>query len=169
MRTIFALFVSALLLVPAAASAHAFGASLEATSTPYFIDIGYDPDPIQAGRAARFEIELRDLDRIMVQDHEYVWVRILRERETILATGIHRQFFGPTTLLYTFEESGPHTIDVSYRTREGKELAQAEFLVDVVQRDGRGVWQELLIGAGALAVFCGAALIFVANRRARGV
>lgn len=166
MRTPLVVLVFVVIFAPSIISAHAFGASLEATSTPYFIDIGYDPDPMEANRATRFEIELRNLDREMVQDHEYVWVRILRGEETILATGIHRQFFGPTTLLYTFAERGDHEMHISFRTREGKELASAEFPI-VVASQMQYNWPAILTGCAALVGFAAFGVYRFAMRRMR--
>lgn len=146
-----------ILATPVVSSAHALGASFEATSTPYFIDIGYDPDPLETGRASRFEFELRNLQREMVKDHTYVWIRLVRSDETLLATGIHTQLYGPSTLLHTFETPGSYVLDVSYRTDDGSEIASAEFPFEVVRGENSGfTWLHMIIG---ILLLCAAALL----------
>ena len=128
--------------------AHALGASLEATSSPYFIDIGYDPLEFTTGFNSRFDFELRDLSRDLL-DYGHVWVRIAQGKRTVLATGIAHQSLGPTTLLYTFDQPGDYTLNVSYR-EGGDVLAEATFPLKVYPDP-----EESTVSLAALAAFLG--------------
>lgn len=136
--------------IPSAVSAHALGASLEATSSPYLIDIGYDPSAITTDRATRFEFELRNTADRRLLSYSDVWVRLRHNDVTILATGIHYQTLGPTTLLYEFPAVGAYELIVSYR--EGlEEIANASFPISVSGSSSRARFSDMRIIA-ALAV-----------------
>lgn len=135
------------------AIAHVSGASWNATSTPYIIDVGYTPDRFVAGEYAVFDFLLwRDAANVgKPVDFTEAWVRVLRDKETLLATGIRRQQLGPTTLLYTFANPGEYSLSVSFRNQKSDELAAAEFRFKVLSKDSSwklGSYLLVLIALG---------------------
>ena len=133
------LIVSVLFAVgaPYIADAHGAGASLEAPSAPYLIDIGIEPEIFESGVPVRFDFALLDLDTGDVAEFDHVWVRVTDENTTYLATGVHMQEVGPTTLLYSFEIPGTYVLDVSFRESDGTQLANANFPLNVVSSGDR--------------------------------
>lgn len=159
-------------LMPSLVYAHGLGASFEQQSGEYLIDVGYEPEFPEAERQARFDFELWRFEEEQVAysdrtpiPYSHVWVRILKERMTIFASGIHRQDIGPTTLLYMFPSEGEYTLIVSYRG-EGGEVASAEFAITVNPAD-----QSFIQGDDILPALVGAVLglalvgIYVSIRR----
>lgn len=122
------------------ASAHSAGSSFEQRIGSYAVDIGYDATEFRAGQSVRFDFDLKDAETQKDIDFAQVWVRIVREKETLLATGIFHQPIGPTTLLYTFPEQGNYTLEASFRTQNGGEIAMASFPVAVALSSGAGDW-----------------------------
>lgn len=157
-----ALVLLFLLACAARVDAHGLGASFEATSTPYIVDVGYDPVDFVAGYSSRFGLELLNEARDILE-YDHAWVRITREGVTVLATGIAKQSLGPTTLLYVFQTPGEYTLHVSYRTEEDV-LAEASFPIQVVE-DGRFGSFSPWIAAAFVAGFLLATVAFVAWRR----
>lgn len=167
-RVLFCILLLFLAVAPySIVNAHSLGYSLEATSSPFFIDIGYDEPTFEAGRASRFEFELRAEEDLAFEHFDHVWVRVMRERKTLLATGVRFQTFGPTTLLYTFPEQGTFALSVSYRTADGEELAANEFSITVVEGE-RVFPAPYLVGGVILTplLLFGAYVLF---RRSRNV
>ena len=119
----------------APASAHDTGFSYIATSSPYVIDIGYDPVAYVAGQSVRFDFVLRDEKSGQNVSFDQVWVRVTNENNTKLATGLFRQPFGPTTLLYVFAPPGEYTLEASFRDVSGHELAVSSFPMVVLEGD----------------------------------
>ncbi len=137
---------------PAAASAHATGASLYATTSPYVIDVGYDPIQVFAGDSTRFDFILANESTGKSEPYAQVWIRIKSSERTLLATGIFRQPFGPTTLLYAFPEPGTYTIQPSYRDKDGNELAVASFPLTVTAPDEDASFLGFLSGGVLILV-----------------
>lgn len=164
-----------LAMSPRLAHAHALGSSFEATSTPYIVDVGYDPDVFVEGYAHRFDFDVRAESDLRILPYDYVWVRITQGKRTLLATGLERQELGPTTLLYSFESAGMYEIHVSYR--EGSDvMAEASFPIDVQKRDDGFVPPfipaaaaviGLLVGAGTALIFGGKLALWTGNREER--
>ncbi len=142
---------SASVLAPQHVLAHSLGASFEATSSPYRVDVGYDPVDFLAGDASRFDFDLRE-ESGPITDYDYVWVRITKEKKTLFATGIERQTLGPTTLVYTFDTPGDYVLHVSYR--QGADvMAEASFPFTVLLSDsGPAIPADALMGFGIGAV-----------------
>lgn len=159
------------LLMAGNVSAHSSEVSFEATSTPYLIDVGYDPEEFMAGYASRFDFDLRE-ESGLITDYDYVWVRITKEKRALFATGIERQMLGPTTLVYTFNTPGDYVLHVSYR--QGADvMAEASFTFTVLANDAGPVLpRDGLMGFGGGTVFGIAAIsIWLRLRRThmRGV
>ena len=155
-------------------SAHGLGASMEREVEGYFVDVGYDPSPLRAERAVRFDFELYDEpvtdDRTSARSIDYtsVWVRLEQEGRTILATGVAKALWGPTTLLMDLPSIvGPLTIHVRYERGE-EVLVGTSFTLNVEQSpDQTGFSDSPVVPAfGGLVV--GAALAFFIVRRRRG-
>jgi hypothetical protein len=133
--------------------AHESGASWEEQVGEYLIDIGYEPEEFRAGDSIRFDFALKDSTGA-TENFDEVWVRIVDEtsKKTALATGIRRQSVGPTTLLYAFGHKGPYSLEASYRTADGEEIAAHAFPVAVTPDQQKGPAPLFLIGIGALAL-----------------
>jgi len=114
-------------LLPAMVVAHSTGVSFEARVEPYLVDIGYEPARIEAGISERFDFKLWRGEAGIPEEYAHVWVRLLGEEGTELATGIYRHSTGPTTLLYRFPTEGDYRIEASYRSAGGTELVKAVF------------------------------------------
>lgn len=139
-------------LFPHSVFAHATGASLYATTSPYVIDLGYDPVVAFAGESMRFDFVLANEKTNTNAAYAQVWVRIKDEEQTLLATGVFRQPFGPTTMLYVFPKPGTYTIQPSYRDADGNELASASFPIQVQSSQSRSPFPDIILyGALVLA------------------
>ena len=173
-NTVYALipgFVILVVLVGTAsqADAHVTGLSWTATTTPYVVDIGYDPNEFQAGQSARFDFVLRDEKTGDIAPYDHVWVRLMHDDTTLLATGVRRQSIGPTTLLYGLNEPGAYTMEASFRDAEGNDLAVTSFPMSV-RDDASG--HDLYIVAGIIFVvglIVGALshIIFISRKKLR--
>ncbi len=163
MSTIYRVFAVAILIlglsVPCAAYAHTTGASWEVVSGAYIVDVGYDTSIFTTDSPARFDFKLwQGPGTTTPAGFDQVWVRMLFGSSTILATGLISQPVGPTTLLYQFGQPGAYTLSVSFRDKNGDEIATAGIPVTVdtaAQKDAGAIqWPLLvlgiLIGAGAL-------------------
>ena len=139
-------------LFPVPVYAHATGASLYATTSPYVIDVGYDPTVVFAGESTRFDFVLASEKTGASVPYSQVWIRIKDEEHTLLATGIFRQPFGPTTLLYVFPKPGTYTVQPSYRDADGNELAVASFSVVVQSAQEGDSSRQILLLTGALLI-----------------
>ncbi|GEM_PF-1349861 len=113
-------------------SAHSASVSFEKEAPPYLIDIGYDSVAPIAGEHGRFDFSLRHLNTKDPAEFSEVWVRVLRGEKTFLATGIQKQEIGPTTLLFVFPREGSYTLEASYRSAGGGEIAKAAFSIPVL-------------------------------------
>lgn len=133
----YACFVVVALIVlasPQGVRAHGSGSSWNASVGMYTVDVGYDPETLQVGRATRFDFLLWEgsAGAGTQAAYEQAWVRIVREGQaTVLATGIWHQSIGPTTLLYQFDRSGEYTLEVAFRDADGKDIAAASFPIAV--------------------------------------
>ena len=162
MNIIFSLVAAALLCAPLYVSAHSTGASWEQpVGTTYFIDVGYDPISITAGQSARFDFSLwSDTVKTKPAKFDEVWTRVVsQDKNTLLATGIRRQPLGPTTLLYTFEQGGSYSLQVSFRTVTGDEIAAAVFPFTVSQTVPLAYL--FVIASGLLGALLGAFVLYL--------
>ena len=134
MRIVITLFVLAacMFISSGTANAHSDGASFEQEVGGFIIDVGYDPVAPTAGLYERFDFNLVGANDTPVEFAE-VWTRIVNtdNSETLLATGVRKQPTGPTTLLYTFAQSGNYSLQVSFRKANGDEIAAASFPLEV--------------------------------------
>lgn len=148
-----------LLFAGAIVDAHTVGASWEKQSGSYLIDVGYDAPSIVAGQSVRFDFNLwKDSAESASADFVHVWVRIIKDKGTLLATGIYHQSIGPTTLLYTFADAGSYTLEASFRNAGGDELASALFPITVSEaRETFPIYvlyaAVFLLGAGGVWLF----------------
>src|SRR5262249_54384723 len=81
------------------AEAHATGVSYVATSSPYVVDIGYQPQTPAPSDPLVFDFRLTDEKSQQPVSFDNVWVRIEDDAGTVLATGVAPQALGPTSLL----------------------------------------------------------------------
>lgn len=123
----------ALCFFSSGASAHTSGAAYEQKSGAYTTDIGYSPTIFTASDYASFDFLLwrGPVNTGEPADYAQVWVRIIHEKNTLLATGIFNQPFGPTGLLYDFARPGEYVLEASFRTEEGDEIASSTFPITV--------------------------------------
>lgn len=148
-------------LFPGSVFAHTTGASFYSTTSPYVIDLGYDPVVAFSGESMRFDFVLSNEKTGSSVPYAQVWLRIKDEHQTLLATGIFRQPFGPTTLLYVFPKPGTYTIQPSYRDKDGNELAVASFPIEVQSTQGGVSLYIILMYGGVL--LAGVVLGFALN------
>lgn len=114
--------------------AHNSGASLEKSVPPYIVDIGYDPVSPVAGDRLLFDFTLVDTASTSIP-FDYVWVRIEKDKRTILATGITKAEYGPTSLLFAIPDdlSGELKLFARYQ-RDDDALAEADFTMMVAPK-----------------------------------
>lgn len=115
--------------------AHNSGASLEKSVPPYIVDIGYDPVSPVAGDRLLFDFTLVDAASSTIP-FDYAWVRIEKDKRTILATGIAKAEYGPTSLLYAIPDdlSGEVRLFVRYQ-RDNESLAEADFTMMIAPKE----------------------------------
>lgn len=162
----------AFLAIPlSSVSAHGLGTSLEREVDGYFVDVGYDPSPLRANRAMRLDFELYDEpvadDPASTKSIDYtsVWVRLEQEGRTILATGVAKAIWGPTTLLMDLPETaGPLTVHVRFERGE-EVLATTAFTLGVERSPDQGGISEGPVFPAFGGVVAGALLAFLALRR----
>lgn len=145
------------LTIPLFVSAHAFGESLEKEVDGYLVDIGYSTTEFVANSAVVFEFDLLDENEEFI-DYESVWLRIVKDERTILATGIHNAEFGGARITYTFAEPGAY--EFSARYEEGIDsIREATFLIEVLPNPnerGGGANIIFLFLAGIVGIAAGA-------------
>lgn len=124
-----------LLLSPEVLFAHNSGASLEKSVPPYIVDIGYDPVSPVAGDRLLFDFTLVDTASTSIP-FDYVWVRIEKDKRTILATGISKAEYGPTSLLFAIPDdlSGELKLFARYQ-RDDEALAEADFAMTIAPKE----------------------------------
>jgi len=160
---------------PFVVAAHGSGASLERTADGYLIDIGYDPMIIYEDDRVVFDFtDLFDAASVSAQatttvDFDYVWVR-LRDGDggTLLATGIRRADFGPTSLLYAIPEKVGGDLQLYVRYQNGDEtVVETDFVIPVEPYDKPYWWVPLAgsAAAGALGALMIAGVAFFFFRR----
>lgn len=115
-----------LLCVPLVAAAHASGVSWEREINGYRIDIGYDPNAQIRGASDVFDFTLYDVERQRPVEADELWVRLVRDGRTVLATGLKSDPVVRSTLLYAFEQEGDYVLHASFR-QDGETLAEGEF------------------------------------------
>lgn len=145
------IFFSVLLLTPMVLFAHGSGASYEVLVGEYIVDIGYEPEALQAGERVVFDFNLLGGDRAS-EPFDSVWVRIEYEGEVLLATGVAQPEYGATSLLYVVpaEVQGDITVAVRYE-REGTTLAETNFPLPVkTQPRAQHALQYVLLLCAAL-------------------
>ncbi len=156
------------LVIPGAVFAHQTGVSFEKEIGAYFVDIGYDPPQPQGGERIVFDFNLKSKVDKTPEDFDYVWVRLEKDKSTLLATGIARADFGPTSLLYQVPNDLHGDLTVNVRYQKGDQaLAETEFTIPVASRARSFVElvslaSTILIGA-ALAILI--MYIFVTHRK----
>jgi hypothetical protein len=164
MRALVFTSISMALFLPLFSFAHTSGASHEEIVGEYKVDIGYDPVIPQGGD--RLVFDFGTFTRAdMPEDFDYVWVRIEDATRTVLAMGITRAEFGPTSLLYALPDDmeGEITVHARYQKSE-KVLAEVKFPIAVERSlESKKEDQRLLI-VGALIFLLGAAVSFIGVR-----
>ncbi len=152
--------------MPLFVSAHGDGASFEKQSGAYLVDIGYDPAPPVAGRYTLFDFNILHVADNTEADFSHVWVRVLDGENVLLATGVHRQQFGATTMLFAFPQSGVYTLEASFRNDAG-EVASASFEVPVSPPEGGPLTEEawFLPAIFMTGVISATVILYVTRRR----
>jgi hypothetical protein len=146
----------AFLLAPVLAAAHQGGASWEKEMDGYRIDVGYDPNAHVSGASDVFDFALFDAERLAPVPVDELWVRLVRDERTVLATGLRSDPVVQSTLLYAFEKEGEYVLHVSFR-RGGATLAEAAFPFTVApgERSVRGYGLYAAFGAALLLAALG--------------
>ncbi len=112
-----------LFLCTSFASAHSSGASFEMIEGQYLIDIGYDPVTIVERDRVVLDMELweassKDASSRTSVPFTRVWLRLEHEGKTVMATGVGKPSFGPTTYLFTAYAPGAWTLHVRYEDND---------------------------------------------------
>lgn len=147
---------------PIAVSGHASGISFEQVVGNTRVDIGYDPAGLIEGETHVFDFALLDESSNDIINFDELWVRIVHDERTVLATGLRESAFGRTTLLYVFPYEGDYTTHVSYRT-DGATVADAAFPFSVVASSTNTPnlkYVYLLAGGIVGALLAGGALMY---------
>lgn len=154
-----------LVCVPFVAGAHDMGASFEQEVGEYRVDIGYDPMQPQGGDRLLFDFAgLMKLSGETV-DFDYVWVRVEYAGTTLLATGIARAEFGPTSLLLALPEDVQGEIVVHARYQESGDAIVVTSFPLIVDASSDSQRKELLpIIVGIVALVIGGIVGVVASR-----
>ena len=116
--------------------AHSTGISLEKTVGEYKFDIGYNPPVLEAMDPTSFDFNLllnKTGERVEFSD---IWIRVVKGKKTVFASGIHKPSFGNTTMLYAFPQGGEYELMVRFQN-QGEKLAEVSFPL-VVEEAGGG-------------------------------
>jgi len=96
-------------------TAHGGGVSQEEFKDGYFIDIGYQKDPL-AFEQVRLDFATYPENEPQTEDvFTDVWVRIVKDKELFFSGGIAKPVFGPTGLTYAFPEEGSYEVFVRFQ------------------------------------------------------
>ena len=149
--------------------AHGEGASFEVQSDGYLVDIGYDPETVEALSSVRYTFDLFSSETNEDAGFTDLWVRINQERKTLFASGVNRPEFGVTGMVYTFPESGTYEVSVRFQ-RDGEKLTEVTFPVEVIENaDGTPDTQFPLVPVGSallgLVVGVGATLVVTGKKK----
>jgi hypothetical protein len=162
-----AALAAALFSLPLLAHAHSTGAFWGVQDGAYTLDVGYEPATFVAGRYARFDFLLwkGPADTGTSEEFAQVWVRIMdADKQTLMAGGIWRQPYGPTTLVFTFAKPGQYVLETSYRDADGDDIAVATFPI-TVEADGHAGIPFGSIGFFVAGLAAGGSALFIAGRR----
>jgi len=117
-------------MLPLFVGAHAIGESLEKSVDGYVVDIGYNVTEFVADTPVVFEFTLLDTDETLV-DYSNVWLRIVKDGTTILATGVYNAEFGGARTTYAFPEPGAYELSARYEDGTNS-IAEAVFAIEVM-------------------------------------
>ncbi len=163
---VYALITLLFLVSVGVASAHVTGASWEKVDGTNTLDIGYDPVAVTAGNYENFDFKLRDTVTADPIPFAQVWVRIITDNNTVLATGLFDQPIGPTTLLYQFDIPGNYTLEASFRDADGNDISTGSFPFTVQPGGSGGLVSLALPGIlFVIGILCGAGAVFVFEKR----
>lgn len=131
---VFAFLIVFALFVTSHAHGHGLGSSIEKSIEGKLIDIGYDPEDVQAGKTVIYDFALLDGATNEPVEYTDIWVRIYEGRKTYLATGIARANLGKTTLSYVYPEEGEYVMSVRFKNEDEK-LVEADFDLPVAESE----------------------------------
>ena len=122
-----------ILIFPGLAFTHGAGQSLEKVLGEYRLDIGYSPPIFEAQDPSIFDFDLlfdETNEQVVFSD---IWVRIVKGKKTVFATGIHKPDFGGVTMVYSFPEKGDYELTVRFQN-EGEKIVEGSFPLEVQGR-----------------------------------
>lgn len=163
----YGLFVLASMSLPLLAYAHTTGSYVEKQVGEYILDIGYDPAQLIAGDRVIFDLGVLRADRSPIE-YDNVWVRLVQGSTTLLATGIARQEYGPTTLLYRLpqESAEPLVANLRFELKDGTHLESSiELPVSALSGPFYTKTWVLCVAVAALGALAAAAAFSMARRR----
>jgi hypothetical protein len=162
-----AALAAAVLSLPLLAHAHSTGAFWGMQDGAYTLDVGYEPATFVEGRYARFDFLLwkGPADTGTAEGFTQVWIRIMdADKQTLMAGGIWKQPYGPTTLVFTFPKPGQYTLEASYRDADGDDIAVATFPI-MVEADGHAGIPLGSVGFFIAGLAAGSLALFIAGKR----
>ncbi|PCI30219.1 hypothetical protein COB52_01775 [Candidatus Kaiserbacteria bacterium] len=118
-----------LLLSIMTAYAHGTGSSFEQQDGDALIDIGYNTETFTEDSSVVFNFTMLDEDASPITFTD-VWVRIVRDKSTVFATGVYNAKFGGATMTYRFPEAGQYTLSARFQNN-GDSVAEATFPLEV--------------------------------------
>ncbi len=112
------------------------------------IDVGYDPNPLIAGKESSFSIGLANASTEMPVDVDKIWLRLSTPEQVVYA-GTHLPENGFAPLSIVLPKAGEYTLSVRfYKDGEAKSLASADFSLQV-----KGTSSSLALGAFGVIFF----------------
>lgn len=165
MKSILLLVICLLLTTsnPQLISAHGGGVSHEEYKDGYFIDIGYQINPIP------FEQMRLDFNTYPENDPSAenvfsdVWVRIVQNKELFFSGGIDKPVFGPTGITYAFPKAGTYEIFVRFQ-KDVDKVVETSFTITVVPNEDEKLPFNLFM-AGSIGFILGGVAVFLIFRK----
>ena len=165
-----AIIVATLIIGGTMAYAHGLGNSLEQQVDDILVDIGYSVDEFTDDSSVVFDFEIVDSEKEQI-DFTDVWVRLVKDKSTVLATGVHNGRLGGAIMTYKFPEAGEYTL--SARFQNGKDaVAEAEFPLTVLQVQKEPIGSRALLFivlAFIVGLLAGLPLIVLQRKRNTGM
>ena len=146
-------------------SAHGVGSSFEEQVGETLVDIGYNVEDFTTDTSVVFDFSIKN-DEGRELPFTDVWVRIVRDKSTVFATGIYNASLGGAIMTYTFPGTGEYELSARFQD-DGKSIVEATFPLVVTSGASR-LGENGSVIVSVLSFFGGAILsmmIFAFMRR----
>lgn len=168
MKLIVSIFALVLISTPQLLIAHGEGASYEEEINGYFVDIGYDPATVVAGKRVRFDFNTYPVENdTATTSFTDVWVSIEQAGELVFSGGINRPVFGATGFNLVLPNGGTYEVKARFQNN-GEKVVEATFPIEVtpgaVSSQKTSSQTLMAIAVAALIALC---VGFFVGRRAQ--